>query len=329
MTDSSDSDVGERLVDLVAEIDEYVVKFKEAVVEDGDDSDLRELVENILEVLDEIEDVLQTIDFEEIPEAINVEEIPEAIDVEDVPNGLFDEDKNAIKLRSVKEAVNLRKLWAAVDLTELYQEKQELDNEVDELTDQMSGDEDTADGEAEAEAAKAEDGGILDTGIMADSDEDDEDVEGDEDDKLFQNVVGVGDGAHVEFNSQARQAVLEEKIQDAVEKFRGVILATHGKLRKLYRMNQEKLGQPGRQPDSRNPTAASTMPSGPVPASASLRTSTVPSQVRYSRIKNPRRIYAHRFDEETESEEDGETSADGESQDTPEDDEILLEVRDE
>ncbi len=292
MSHEQDSFDVQRLVDLATKIDDYVLKFKEAIVDQDSDSEITELADDLWEVLDEIEDVLQTIEFEEIPEAIDVDELPEAIDVQDIPEGLFDEDENAIELTSVKEAVNLRELWDAVDLTELYQQKQELEDEVDEAADHMGdGDE--------------EDDGLLGTDIMDDNDQDDE---------LFEDVVDIGDGAHVEFNAEARQAVIEEKIRDAVVKFREMLLTTHDKLEKLYRMNQEKLGQPGRQPNSLNPTAASTMPSGPVPETASLRTSTVPSQVRYSRIENPRRIYAHRFHEATEDEEESKESRDSEEE---------------
>ncbi len=327
MSDSSTEFDIERLVDLATKIDDYVLEFKQRIVGGDGDSEITELADNLWELLDEVEDVLETIDFEEVPDAIDLEELPKAIAVEDVPDGLFDDEANAIELTSVKEAVNLRELWDAVDLTELYQQKQELEEVVDETTDDMGDD----DGD-----------GFLGTDILDDS-------EDDEDDELFDNVVGMSEGAHVEFDAKARQAVIEEMIQEAVVKFREMLLTTHDKLEKLYRMNQEKLGQPGRQPKSLNPTAASTMPPGPVPETASLRTSTVPSQVRYSRVENPRRIYAHRFHEATEDEGEPEESAEeagddetvedqGKTDDTEddgadpadaEDEEIVLEVYDE
>ena len=314
--ETDDFDV-DQLFDLATEIDESVTEFKRAIVEGDGDSNLAELAEDLWEVLDEVGDVLETVDFEEIPDAIDIDELPEAIDAEDVPEGLFDADETAIELTSVREAVNLRELWDAVDLTELYQEKKQLEDEVDDVTDRMDGEED------------AEDDGLI-------GDE--------EDDGLLEGIVGMGEGAHVEFDAEARQAFIEEKIRDAVVKFREMLLTAHEKLRKLYRMNQEKLGQPGRQPNSLNPTAVSTMPPGPVPDSASLRTSTVPAQVRYSRVDNPRRIYAHRFNEEIgaesdadesdqgeeeEQETEGEADSDEETEETSADEELTIEVYDE
>jgi len=285
---SDDFDV-DRLVGLVSEVDDYVLDLKEAIVDTESDSDISEIATDLWEVLDEIEDILGTIDLEEVPEAIDLEALPESVDVADVPEGLFDADENAIELTSVKEAVNLRELWDAVDLTDLYQEKKELEGAVDDVTDHM-GDDDGESGDDE----------LIETDIMGDED----------DEGMIESVVGMDEGANMEFGAQARQAVVEEKIQDAVVKFREMILTTHEKLHKLYELNQKKLGQPGRQPDSLNPTAASTMPPGPVPESASLRASTVPAQVRHSRVENPRRIYAHRFHDATETGDD----SDGESE---------------
>lgn len=308
MSDESDDIDIERLVDLATEIREYLPQFKQAIVGGDHDGELGELAQNLWEVVDEAEDILETADFEELPDAIDVDDLPKAIDVEDVPEGLFSDDENAIELTDVREAVNLRELWDAVDLTQLYQEKQELEDEMDDVTDQVDGDKDE---------------GMLDDVIES---EDDGPV--DDDDELFDDVVGFGEGANVEFDVETRQAFIEEKIQDAVEKFRELLLETHEKLRKLYELNQEKLGQPGRQPDSLNPTAYSTLPSGPVPNSVSTRASTVPTQVKYSRVDNPRRIYGHRFHEATGDDERSD-SEEGDGQTDDEDEEITLEVYDE
>ncbi len=283
MSDEFDLD---RLASLSEEVGEAVTAVKRAIVDDADGVELFELAKDLWEVLEEVGELLETIDLTEIPDAIDFEKLPDAVEVDDVPEGLLDEDESAIELTNVREAVNLRELWDAVDLTELVQEKRELDAAVDDVTDDDGEDDD-------------------DDGLIGDDDDDgwlddDEDEADEEDDGMFQNVVDTGDGAKMQFESEARQAYLEEKILEAVEKFREALLTAHEKMRKLYHANQEKLGNPGRQPDSLNPTATSTMPPGPIPDSVSARTSTVPSQVRYSRVENPRRIYGRRFEEETD-----------------------------
>jgi hypothetical protein len=97
--------------------------------------------------------------------------------------------------------------------------------------------------------------------------------------------------------AELRQAALEDTIEAAVREFREMLLATHGLLHDVYEANQEKLGQSGGQPDSLNPSAYSSMPPGPVPDSVSTRVSTVPTQVKYSRVDAPKRIYGRRFGE--------------------------------
>lgn len=268
----------ERLADLVGQIGEYVTEIKRTIVDDEDGGDIVELAEDLWEVLEELEELLETLDFEELPDAIDVEELPEAVDVEDIPEGLFDEDESAIDLGNVTEAVNLRELWDAVDLTQFLQEKRELEAAVDDVTDDGDGD-------------------------------------GEEDDGMFENVVDM-DGADASFEQSARQQFIEEKILAAVEKFRSALLSTHDGLRKIYRENQEKLGQEGNQPDSLNPTARSTMPPGPLPDSISTRTSTVPSQVKYSRADNPRRIFGRRFKERHDDEDSRTTSADADAEES-------------
>lgn len=268
----------ERLVELVEQTGVNLTEVKRAIVEDNDNADLVELVEDLWEVLEEATDVLETIDFEELPEAIEFDELEENVDTEDIPERLLNDDESAIELRDLQEAVNLRELWDAVDLTELREEKQELDSEVEDVEEDLKGEE-----------GEEDDDGLLDdddgNGLI--SNDDDEDG-------MFENVIST-EGANVQFNAEARQAFLEDKIQTAIEKFRSVLFSTHEKLYKLYELNQEKLGQP----DSRNPTAYSSLPPGPIPDSASTRHSTVPAQVKYSKAENPRRIYGRRFTKAT------------------------------
>lgn len=261
----SDAETGEvpvadRLVDLLVELGKRIAALKTSIVEGDDEPEILDTADDLWDVLDETEDLLETIDFEEVPDVIDFEDLPETVDVENVPEGVLDEDEEAIELETVREAINLRELWDAADLTELREEKQDLEDAVDDVTENGDG---------------AGDDELIEVG----------------------DVVGTGQGANVEFDAEDRQAAIQDTIENAVEKFRSLLLETHDKLRVLYEANQQKLGQPGRQPDSRNPTAASTLPPGPIPDSASTRASTVPSEVRYSNVDNPRRIYGRRFEE--------------------------------
>lgn len=259
-TEDQEVDV-ERLVEVLLDGGDVVEDFKRAVAE-GEEGDILDIAEDVWELLDELEDVLGTVDLEELPDAIDAEELPDAVDLEDLPEGLLSEDETAVDLTDLQDAVDMRELWDAVDLMDLREEKQDLEEAADEVTDNF-----------------------------------DDDGEEGEDDDLFENVVGTAEGAASEMKSELRQAALEDKIEAAVREFREALLKTHGLLHDVYEANQEKLGQEGGQPDSLNPTAYSSMPGGPVPDSASTRTSTVPAQVKYSRVDAPKRIYGHRFSE--------------------------------
>lgn len=248
MSQSESASGWDVLDEYTEEIQAGVRAVKQAVT-DEDDETLLDEATDLWEILDEFEDVLDTMDLSEVIEAIEFNDLPEAIDVEDVAEGMTDPDESAIDLTHLKEAVNLRELWNAMDLTEFVGEAAELDDAVDDVTDG--------------------------------------------DDGFFENVV---DGPRLESDPSARQAYIQEMIAEAAEEFREVILASHGQFRRLYRENQERFGDPGRQPDSLNPTAYSTLPPGPLPDSVSTRTSTVPSRVRHSSADyQPERIYGRRF----------------------------------
>lgn len=251
-TEEGGETILDRLEELLPGIADGLEELKTQIVEGSDDDDVIETAEEIWDVLDEAEDVLETIDLEELPDVVDLDELPEAIDVEEVPEAIAGGDAgDAIDLTGLKEAIRFRELWEAADIGELREEQKELEEEIDDVTD--------------------DDG---------------------EDDGLLDMDLGMGEGANMQFDPDNRQEAIEKLISTAVQGFRTALLETHDKLRLLYEFNQEKLGGQ----DSLNPTAVSTMPSGPLANSASTRHSTVPSQVKYSRAKNPRRIYGRRFD---------------------------------
>jgi hypothetical protein len=255
-----------QLTELIPEIEDQLEQLKIMIVENSDDEEVIETAEEIWDIIDQAENVLETIDFEELPDTINIEELPEAIDMEKVPEAIADGDaREAIDLSALKDGLELRELWEAVDLTELRRQKQELDDEVEDVT----GEEGDEDGD-----------GLLD----------------------MDGMMGMGGGAHMQFDIEDLQEKIQEMITKAVKKFRAMLIETHDKVRLLWEFNQQKMG--GK--ESLNPTAVRTMPKGPLPDSASTRVSTVPSQVKYSRAKNPRRIYGRRFNNANTEQHDNE-----------------------
>lgn len=137
--------------------------------ENGDLKSLLQEISTLLRVVDEAEDLLETIDLSELPEAIDGEELLTAIDAGEIPAALKDGNSDkVVKLRQLVRAVKLAKLWNAVDIQELWQETSELDEVVGELTD--SEDDgvigETLDATVDAVSDQGEGGGVSVTKLM-------------------------------------------------------------------------------------------------------------------------------------------------------------------
>lgn len=249
----------DQLEELLSTTVEGVEQFKTALVDETEDRRVIEIAEELWDVVAAVEAVLKTLDFEELPDVIELDELPNAIDIESVFDAIAaGEAGEAIDLLKLKDTIKLRELWEAVDLIELRRAQQALRKEIGDVTNKAGNDDDPG---------SVELGGLIESR-----------------------------GAHSQFDAEARRKKIQELIEAAIESFRTVLFETHDKLRELYEFNQETLGQSDRQLTSSNPTIVSTLPKGPLPYSASTRCSTVPSQVRYSRVRNPPRIYGRRFE---------------------------------
>jgi hypothetical protein len=255
--------------------------------ESGDLQSLLQEISTLLRVVDETEDILETIDFSELPEAIDGEELLTAIDVGEIPAALEDGDSDdVVKLRQLVHAVKLAKLWNAVDIHELWQEKSELDEVVGELTD----DED-----------KGVIGETLEETVDAVSDQDGESIR-DEVDAIeseleagAKEAFGSAEDALEDGNLHEYQLIIQQQTMAGIEEFRDALIETHGVFEKLYDENRKRLRRTDKSTHSRNPTAVSTMPLTRTDLGKGTRYSTVPPAVRYSTAPPLERIYGQRF----------------------------------
>ncbi|MFC6726628.1 hypothetical protein ACFQE1_20110, partial [Halobium palmae] len=101
--------------------------------------------------------------------------------------------------------------------------------------------------------------------------------------------------------SEGQQAAIQMQVSDSVEAFREGILDAHERLKEVVEKNRERTRNV-EQPDSRNPTAVSTLPKSGSRTEfrGGTRFSTVPSETRHSSAPNHARIYGSRFDRERE-----------------------------
>lgn len=296
---------GESLRRLEARFDDLddVEGGLESLADEFDDDELEEIIEdlgNVVAVLDEAEDVLETLDLADLPEAIDFEEVLEAIEVGEIPEFLADDERDVgdvVDLRQLFRAVNLLELWSSTDLREFWHEKGEFDEAVDGLTDEAeeseAEDNETLIDEAVNEAAEMADGDGDDEGMM------DEAV--DDFKEGAKDAYGSAEQALEDGDLDEYQVIIQRQALEGIDKFRDALVETHGKFQELYEDNRKRMRRTDKSTHSRNPTAASTMTIDRSDmGGVAGKYSTVPQAVKYSTAPNRRRIYGKRFEQELE-----------------------------
>ncbi|MCU4975768.1 hypothetical protein OB955_24095 [Halobacteria archaeon AArc-m2/3/4] len=226
-----------------------------AIERDDPDSDLSETASELRDVVEEAGNLLETVDLKSLPDVVDLEELPTLVDVERLPTAIRERDPDA--------ALDLRTIRHAIRLRELWNSVDLVEfasakeRLEDELTDVVGEDAMRGSGDSEAVAE-------------------------------LRRVAA-------EIRPKAKNAAIQQQAQKGVEKGREGVIAAHAAFEELYEANQSQPGYVGRRPVSRNPTAVSLVPSGPVPDSASTRFSSVPSNVRQAAIDARPRIYGRRW----------------------------------
>ncbi len=231
----------------------------------------KDFVEEFSEVLDEASELLETVDIESLPDAIDLSELPEVIEAENLPEAIENRDPKALlAYRNLADLVELGELWDSVDVREFWRNHRELSEEFDDVTDYFPDDE--PDESADDATGGSSSSASADPSASTDSDSD-----------LLE--------------SDAKQTAIQKGVNDAVVEFREGILEARTELKRVVEENRQRTGTVG-QPNSRNPTAVSTMARQRGYLSGGLgRYSTVPSETKYSTAPNHRRIYGDRFED--------------------------------
>jgi hypothetical protein len=267
-TDDADG-TGDATTDIdvtVEELFERAEKKLELVASKPDEEELGpvlSVLDDLEDIADEAEDIVSTADLTELAGTVDWDALPEAFELEDHPDAI--ESGDGSEVVTLQTLVELPKLWQSVDARELWREKREFENEVDDLTDDDAGD-----GDADE---NGDDGGLP----MPDTGPHDVDPES------LENAVQSG-------------------MSDAVDTFRSKLIDAHEQIRAVREANQERFPD-HRRNRSRNPTAVTTMPARNTAASTGTIHSSVPEETRYSTAPNRRRIYGTRF--ETARDDDG------------------------
>ncbi|RKD98344.1 hypothetical protein [Halopiger aswanensis] len=224
---------------------------------DGEsDETLSATAAELLDVVAALEDVLGTIDLERFPAAVDTAALVDLVDPAGIPAAIRERDLDlALDFGTIRRAIVLRELWNSVDLLAFRNETAQLRAELEDVVD-LSALEGTG-GESQA---------------MAD----------------LEAFVD-------EITPDARRAAIQQQAIKGIEPARNAALEDHAALEDLYASKQRGTGYAGRRPVSKNPTAVSTVPYGPLPAGVSTRVSTVPANVRGTNVDPLPRVYARRW----------------------------------
>lgn len=304
----SDLDLdGDALDDLLEEADTSLSNLEErlgdesAVIDSLEelDDDLVETtlgdVETLARVASAAADLLETVDLSDLPEAVDGEELREAVHTGEVPTALVDDETDldaTVEFSQLFRAIDLLSAFDATDLGTLWEGADELEDAVGDL--------------AEGSDEGAESGIVEETASTIV--DDDESLVGDEDDDLLGTDLDVGASEAKEAlgapdpttDPEAYQVFIQQQAMEAIDAVRWALLEAHEKFERLVEYNRERTRRRDSSATSRNPTAASTMPTHRSAAGSVDNYSTVPQNVRLSTAPSRTRIYGDRFARERE-----------------------------
>lgn len=243
--------------------------------------EVSEDVDDLIDVVEETEELLETVDLTDLPEAVDLTELPEAIEAGEVPDAIAEGDPGeAVRYRKLLQVVELGKLWDAVDTREFWRNKRELDDAADGVLDD------------------GDDAGPMETLREFVGDDGDSTDIGDAGSEGDTSAVATGsddERENIEVPTETIQQRVQSKLSDAVGEFRESLLDTRERVEELKEENEART-EDVEQPDSRNPTAYSSIPTERSDVSATAKFSTVPEETRYSSAPNRPRLYGSRFD---------------------------------
>jgi hypothetical protein len=268
MSDDSEDAVSALVVDSLRASEDAL----DYLAGDDPDTDFEELIADIQTVAEEAIELLETMDLSELPAAIDEEELDELVVEENLPEAVANGDPDeAIRLRKLLAVVDLAELWGSVDVRDAWRNKRELEDAVDDVTD-------------ETDDASDDDGFVSE-------------MTGDEDDVDFDagETLETGDD-DMNVPDQAYETAIQSQLSDSVEQFRRGLVEVHHQLARMREENQRRT-ESAEQPSSRNPTATSTLASTGTRSSVDVKYSTVPRETKYSSAPNRARVYGSRFDE--------------------------------
>ena len=276
---------------LLDRANEYINSFLQVIRDERTFEGARDDIENLMEIAAEGEELLETIDYSEFLETVELDELPEVVDIGALPEAVSEKNaKKAIQYRKLITLVDFGTLWETVDLSAFRQNKRELEDAIDDLTD-------THDEGADMKVWR-EFKELLDS-ITEDGSDTGGGPSGDPGDTADVSIRSD----EVSVPSEALQASIQAEVDDAVGEFRESVLEARRNVKAARTELDERTGSVD-QPSSRNPTAYSTLESSKKTRKGFFQYSTVPQQPRHTSAPTRQRIYGPRFESAIEEDED-------------------------
>ena len=243
------------------------------------DVDEAELPAELADVNRSLATLGETVDPAALVEAVDVSRLPTLVDWSGVPEAFSTGDyRSAVAYENPPEVIDASRLLEAGDVRESWRRTRELGEEVEDVTDALSGGEESA----------ADDPATEEEGRVRAANDDAE------------REAGVEMAKELSGSAEGRQFVVQRTVSEGVAEARSRILAARERIAEAVEGQELRSVREGRS-NSRNPTAVSTLPrSGPLSGSATTFSS-VPTETRYSDAPNFERIYGPRFERERET----------------------------
>lgn len=134
------TDERQELGQLAARAEETIDRIQWKAGEDDLGSTLS-LLDDLEDIIDEAEDVLSTLDLSDVVGAVEWETVPDAIDASDLREAISEGDgSDAVSTRELLDLVDLSALMDSVEVRELWRQKRELEDELDDVVGDGSDD---------------------------------------------------------------------------------------------------------------------------------------------------------------------------------------------
>ena len=262
-----------------------------------DTEEIRDDIDDLYRVIDESKELLDTIDHDDVAAAINHENISDTVEPSELARAILTGDiTEAVEYGELYMLIEFEELLDAVEVTDFLQNKGEFEAVLEDFTEDREEDDDWIVFDMlklVVERLFHDEEGSADLGNAADTN----------------GADGSGDGGLSQLNraddGEAKQAVLQSKLRDAIDEFRDSALDARERLKEARDRSKEQFEEKtgdSRQPSSQNPTAYSMLPPGPddrTTLGGVERFSTVPETAQHSSAPAREHIYGRRFENHT------------------------------